>query len=157
MLHLNIEWNEIISPCLCSVAQLCLTLCDPMDCSPPGSSVHGISQARIIEWVAISFSRGFSPGIEPQSLVLIGIFFTAESPGNFLVSFGRFIPWYFILFDAVVNGIVSLISLSHVSLLVYGNATDFFVLILYPAALLNSLMNYSSSLFSQLVGNLLKQ
>ena len=39
------------------VAQLCLTLCDPMDCSPPGSSVHGISQARILEWVAISFSK----------------------------------------------------------------------------------------------------
>ena len=42
---------------LCSVAQLCLTLCDPMDCSPPGSSVHGIFQARILEWVAVSFSR----------------------------------------------------------------------------------------------------
>ena len=41
---------------LCSVAQLCLTLCDPMDCSPPGSSVHGIFQARILEWVAVSFS-----------------------------------------------------------------------------------------------------
>ena len=39
------------------VAQLCLTLCDPMDGSPPGSSVHGISQARKLEWVAISFSR----------------------------------------------------------------------------------------------------
>ena len=37
--------------------QSCLTLCNPMDCSPPGSSVHGISQARILEWVAISFSR----------------------------------------------------------------------------------------------------
>ena len=37
--------------------QSCLTLCDPMDCSPPGSSVHGIFQARILEWVAISFSR----------------------------------------------------------------------------------------------------
>ena len=36
------------------------TLCDPMDCSPPGSSVHGILQARILEWVAISFSRGSS-------------------------------------------------------------------------------------------------
>ena len=44
---------------LCSVAQPCLTLCDPMDCSPPGSSVHGSSQARILEWVTISFSRGF--------------------------------------------------------------------------------------------------
>ena len=42
------------------VAQLCLTRCNPMDCSPPGSSVHGILQARILEWVAISFSRGSS-------------------------------------------------------------------------------------------------
>ena len=41
-------------------AQLCPTLCDPMDCSPPGSSVHGILQARILEWVAIPFSRGSS-------------------------------------------------------------------------------------------------
>ena len=38
------------------VAQSCLILCDPMDCSPPGSSVHGILQARILEWVAIPFS-----------------------------------------------------------------------------------------------------
>ena len=42
------------------VPQWCLTLCDPVDCSPPGSSVHGILQARILEWVAIPFSRGFS-------------------------------------------------------------------------------------------------
>ena len=42
------------------VAQSCLTLCDPMNCRPPGSSVHGILQARILKWLAISFSRGFS-------------------------------------------------------------------------------------------------
>ena len=42
------------------VAQLCPTLCNPMDCSPPGSSVHGISQARTLEWVATPFSRGSS-------------------------------------------------------------------------------------------------
>ena len=42
------------------VAQSCPTLCDPVDCSPPDSSVHGILQARILEWVAISFSRGSS-------------------------------------------------------------------------------------------------
>ena len=42
------------------VAQSCLTLCDTMDCSPPGSSVHGILQARIKDWVAILFSRGCS-------------------------------------------------------------------------------------------------
>ena len=42
------------------VAQSCLILCDPMDCSPPGSSVREIFQARILEWVAMSFSRGSS-------------------------------------------------------------------------------------------------
>ena len=39
------------------VAQSCATLCDPMDCSPPGSSVRGIFQARVLEWVAIAFSN----------------------------------------------------------------------------------------------------
>ena len=43
--------------CRCLVAQLCLTLWDRMDCSAPGSSVHGLFQVRIPEWVAISFSR----------------------------------------------------------------------------------------------------
>ena len=42
------------------VTQLCLTLCDPMDCSLPGSSVHGILQARILEGVVIPFSKGSS-------------------------------------------------------------------------------------------------
>ena len=46
--------------CACMPAQSCLTLCDPMDCSLPGSSVRGIFQARILEWVAISLSRGSS-------------------------------------------------------------------------------------------------
>ena len=45
---------------MCACAQLCPTLCDPVDCSPPGSSVHRIFQARILEWVAISLSRGSS-------------------------------------------------------------------------------------------------
>ena len=50
--------------------QPCPTLYHPMDCSLPGSSVHGIFQARILEWVTISTSRGSShPGIEPTSLV----------------------------------------------------------------------------------------
>ena len=46
--------------CVCMSAQLCSMLCDPMDCSPPGSSVHGIFQARLLEQVAISYSRGSS-------------------------------------------------------------------------------------------------
>ena len=41
----------------CSVTHSCPTLCDPMNCSPPGASAHGIFQARILEWVAISFSK----------------------------------------------------------------------------------------------------
>ena len=49
--------GNIIRLCTRSVAQLCPTLCDPMNYSPPGSSVHGISQARVREWVAISYSR----------------------------------------------------------------------------------------------------
>ena len=53
------------------VAQSCPTLCDPMDCSLPGSSFLGIFQARILEWVAISFSRDLpNPGIEPGSPAL---------------------------------------------------------------------------------------
>ena len=50
-------WSEVKSS---QVTQSCPTLCDPVDYSPPGSSVHGILQARILEWVAISFSRGSS-------------------------------------------------------------------------------------------------
>ena len=48
----EVKWSE--------VAQSCPTLCDPMDCSLPGSSVHGIFQAIVLEWIAISFSRGSS-------------------------------------------------------------------------------------------------
>ena len=62
--HFLWQLNTIVPVCLhacvCSVAQLCLTLCNPVDCSPPGSSVHGTLRARIMEWVAISFSRGSS-------------------------------------------------------------------------------------------------
>ena len=59
------------------VAQSCPTLCDPMDCSPPGSSVHGILQARILEWTAISFSRGSSqPRDQTWVSCIAGRFFT---------------------------------------------------------------------------------
>ena len=52
--------------------QLCLTLCNPMDCSPPGSFVPGIFQERIMEWVAISFSRGSSPPRDQTCVSFIG-------------------------------------------------------------------------------------
>ena len=61
-----------------SVAQSRLTLCDPVDCSPPGSSIHWILQARVLEWVAISFSRGSSqPRDQTQVSCIAGKFFTA--------------------------------------------------------------------------------
>ena len=50
----------ILYMAICSVSQLCLTLCNFMDCYPPGSSVHRISQARILQWVVTSFSKGSS-------------------------------------------------------------------------------------------------
>ena len=65
------------------VAQSCPTLCDPMNCSPPGSFVHGILQARILEWVAIPFSRrSFLPGIEPRSPKLQADSLLSEPPGK---------------------------------------------------------------------------
>ena len=75
--------------CVCVlVIQSCPTLCDPMDCSLPGSSVHGISQARILEWIAISFSRESSQ-LRDQTCVscIAGRFFTI------LVSHQRSYHW----------------------------------------------------------------
>ena len=62
LFHYGLLLNMNIDPYVIQllVAQSCPTLCEPMDCSPPGSSVHGIVQARILEWVAVSFSRGSS-------------------------------------------------------------------------------------------------
>ena len=65
------------------VIRLCLTLYNPLDCSPPGSSVHGILQARILKWVTIPFSRGSSdPGIEPRSPILQADSLPSEPPGE---------------------------------------------------------------------------
>ena len=74
--------------CVCVYAQSCPTLCDPIDCRPPGSSVHGIFQARILEQVAISSSRDLpDPEVKPlfpESSALAGEYFhhctTWEAP-----------------------------------------------------------------------------
>ena len=59
------------------VAQSCLTLCDPLDVSLPGFSVHGILQVRILEWVATSFSKeSFQPRDQTQVSLMAGKFFT---------------------------------------------------------------------------------
>ena len=66
-LTIEVKWLQTIPAAAAAAAaaaakllQSCPTLCDPIDGSPPGLSVHGISQARILEWVAISLSRGSS-------------------------------------------------------------------------------------------------
>ena len=65
---------------LCLVAQTCPTLCDPMDCSPPGSSVHGILQARILKWVSMPSSRGSSQSRDQTQVSRIaGGFFTVRA------------------------------------------------------------------------------
>ena len=71
----------------CLLPQSCPTLCDPVDYSPPGSSVHGIFQARILEWVAISYSRGSSQSRDQTHISCIScigrrIFFTTVPPGK---------------------------------------------------------------------------
>ena len=66
-----------------SSPQLCLTLCDPMDCNLPGSSVYGILQARILKWVAIPFSGDhLNPRIEPRSPTFQGDSLPSEPPGK---------------------------------------------------------------------------
>ena len=73
---------SIYSACMLSLVRLC----DPMDCSQPGSSVHGILQARILEWAAISHPGDLpNRGTEPESPLapsLAGRFFTTELPGK---------------------------------------------------------------------------
>ena len=68
---------------MCVWAQSCLTLCNPVDCSPPSSSVHGISQARRLEWLPFPSPGDLpNPGIKPMSPALAGRFFTSEPPGK---------------------------------------------------------------------------
>ena len=67
------------------ITQSCPALCDPMDCSPPGSSVGGILQARILEWVAISFSRGSSqPRARTWVSCIAGRLFMVSATGKAL-------------------------------------------------------------------------
>ena len=71
-------WEEAVF-----IAQSCPTLCDPMDCSPPGSSVHGILQTRILQWIAIFFSRDLpNLGIKPRYSALEADSLLSEPPGK---------------------------------------------------------------------------
>ena len=76
----TVPWNPlqmILPSYIFLVSRSCPTLCNPMGCSPLVSSVQGISQGRILEWVAISFSKSLpDPGIEPWFSCIAGMFFT---------------------------------------------------------------------------------
>ena len=99
-----LKWSE--------VAQLYLTLCDPMDSSLPGSAIHGIFQARILEWAAISFSRGSSQPRDRTQVSCIAdrrftIWATREASSGILIS-------VIILFS------------SNISALIFGSFYNFF-------------------------------
>ena len=81
------------------VAVVCLLshvqLCDPMDCSPSGSSVHGISQTRILQWLPFpSLGKLPNPGIKSVSLALADGFFTAETPRNTYIWASLVAQWW---------------------------------------------------------------
>ena len=103
---------------------LCLTLCEPMDCSPPGSSVHGILQATILEWIAISFSRGSSPLRDWTWVSLVaGRFFTLPSGKSNIrmlstVNQGRSVYRLPSSFSSFKNTKVKVKLLSHVQIFV---------------------------------------
>ena len=76
-----LQWNVILL--LFSLLSCVWLFCNPMDCGPQGSSVNGISHSRILEWVAISFSRGSSwPRVQTHISCIADGFFTTELPGN---------------------------------------------------------------------------
>ena len=84
--------------------QSCPTLCNPMDCCPPGSSVCGIFQARTLEWVAMPSSRGSSqPRGQTRVSCITGGFFTAEPPGKIPTIPCLLTNRMFILFKAALN------------------------------------------------------
>ena len=79
MSHIQVYSSRVLAKLL----QSCLTLCDPMDCGPSGSFVHGILQARILEWVASPSPGDLSdPGIEPGSLALQADSLLSKPPGK---------------------------------------------------------------------------
>ena len=106
--------KQRIYPLLLLPSLSCVRLfCDPMDCSPPGSSVHGISQARILEWVAISFSRESSrPRDRTWVCCIMGGFFTTEPPGKFLDTHYLYVDWK--LQEIIFRGAKFILEMYHI-------------------------------------------
>ena len=88
----KLVFTQLLSSNVCvKVTQSCPTLCNPMDYSLPGSSVYGILRARILEWVAIPFSRGYSqPRDQTRVFCIASRFFTTEHPWASQVGFTYF-------------------------------------------------------------------
>ena len=109
----------ILASC-CLIAESCPALCDPVDCSPPGSSVHGILQARILEWAAVSVSRGCSQPRDQTHISCTGrrVLFTAEPPGK-----PRSVLWMVkaTASHAIIIGYCSLVSLNEATNSPYSN------------------------------------
>ena len=102
--HMASPMCVCVCVCVCVRVRVCVCvliyvqLCDLMNFNPPGSSVHGISQARILEWVAISSSRGFSPRGDQSHISCIFVHWQADSlPLSHLGS-----PWYHIYVESKI-------------------------------------------------------
>ena len=99
--------------CVCAqLLHLCPTLWDPMDCSPPGSSVHGILQARILEWIAMPSSRGPSQPRDRTQLSCLTDSLLAESPRKVtsMVSFNSNSVLQYLFFSDCVSAKCILVS-----------------------------------------------
>ena len=86
-----------------SVAQSCPTVCDLVDCSPPGSSVHGILQARILEWVTIPFSKGSSQPRDQTHISCIEYSLPSEPPGKPPLAIKTVVVKWSVAFQVVQN------------------------------------------------------
>ena len=90
---------------------LCPTLCDPMNCNPPGSSVHGISQARVLDGLPFPSPGDFpDPGVKPTSPALTGRFFTTESLGK---------PKYTLSYIKFIKGMIHF-TMVHIKIIIQG-------------------------------------
>ena len=100
-LQLCVYMCILICVCVYACAQSCTTLCNPMDCSPLGSSVHGIFQARTLVWVAISYSRGSS---QPRDWIRI----------SYVSCVGRWILYYCPTWEAYIYDIYDMYVIYHI-------------------------------------------
>ena len=119
-----------------SAPSACPTCCDLMDCSPPGSSAHGILQARTLEWVVMPSSRGSSPArdqthVSWSSCIACG-FFTAKSPGKpvdlytwFQISLFSALAFCLTSMDSLEPGTVSVLCSSLQKYVIFSDFPDF--------------------------------